>query len=457
MVKQSLMQGLAMLTLFLSFYGQLTAQPGSSYVLSLQECIDYAWEQNVNLRKARYDVEEARARVRETVGIGLPQINGQVQFVDNLIVQRSFIPAEFFGGEPGTFVPVAFQPKYSSIASVSATQIIFNGSYFVGLQASRAYQEFSVRQLAVNKAEVAQQISKAYLNVLINEERIDLLRTNLQRLDSLLLQTRALYESGFAEEIDVFRIEVSRNNLRAEKEKVERLIQLSYILLKFQMGMPLDAELRLSQTLADFQLSDISQELLEQDVEVSQRPEYRLIEQAIQLQQLNRKNVFSSYLPSLSAFATLGANFAGQDLGQVTQFSDRWFNFSLVGLRLDVPIFDGLQRRYQLEQSKLQIYKLEEDRRQLSQSIQLEARQAQLQFQNAMSDLEAQSRNLELAKKVVRIANIKYQEGVGSNLELIDAEAAFKEAETNYYNALYEAWSAKIDLDKALGILTNNE
>ncbi|GIV39974.1 MAG: transporter [Thermonema sp.] len=434
-------------------YAQEERNPEQAATMSLQECIEYAWEQNAAMRKAQYDVQKATAQVRETVGVGLPQINGQAQFIDNINVQRSFVPAEFFGGEPGTFVPVTFQPKYNSNASITATQLIFNGSYFVGLQASRAYKEFSVRQLAVKKVEVAQQVSKAYLNVLINEERLGLLQANLQRLDSLLIQTKALNEAGFAEEIDVFRVEVARNNLRAEYEKVSRLVNLSYVLLKFQMGMPLEQDLKLSQTLADFQLSVVTQEMLQAEAAVENRPEYKLTEQAIQLQELNKKNVLSGYLPTLSAFATIGANFAGQNLDGYTDFENRWFEYSLVGLRLDVPIFDGLQKKYKTQQNKIEIAKLEEDKRQLTQAIQMEVMQAQINFQNAISSLEAQKRNLELAKEVARIAAIKYQEGVGSNLEVIDAETAFKEAETNYYNALYEAWSAKIDLDKALGTL----
>ncbi|WP_051633245.1 TolC family protein [Thermonema rossianum] len=434
-------------------YAQEERNPEQAATMSLQECIEYAWEQNAAMRKAQYDVQKATAQVRETVGVGLPQINGQAQFIDNINVQRSFIPAEFFGGEPGTFMPVTFQPKYNSNASITATQLIFNGSYFVGLQASRAYKEFSVRQLAVKKVEVAQQVSKAYLNVLINEERLGLLQANLQRLDSLLIQTKALNEAGFAEEIDVFRVEVARNNLRAEYEKVSRLVNLSYVLLKFQMGMPLEQDLKLSQTLADFQLSVVTQEMLQAEAAVENRPEYKLTEQAIHLQELNKKNVLSGYLPTLSAFATIGANFAGQNLDGYTDFENRWFEYSLVGLRLDVPIFDGLQKKYKTQQNKIEIAKLEEDKRQLTQAIQMEVMQAQINFQNAISSLEAQKRNLELAKEVARIAAIKYQEGVGSNLEVIDAETAFKEAETNYYNALYEAWSAKIDLDKALGTL----
>lgn len=434
-------------------YAQEARNPEQAATMSLQECIEYAWEQNITMRKAQYDVQKATAQVRETVGVGLPQINGQAQFIDNINVQRSFIPAEFFGGEPGTFVPVTFQPKYNSNASITATQLIFNGSYFVGLQASRAYKQFSVRQLAVKKVEVAQQVSKAYLNVLINEERLGLLKANLQRLDSLLIQTKALNEAGFAEEIDVFRVEVARNNLRAEYEKVSRLVNLSYVLLKFQMGMPLEQDLKLSQTLADFQLSVVTQETLQAEAAVENRPDYKLTEQAIQLQELNKKNVLSGYLPTLSAFATIGANFAGQNLDGYTDFENRWFEYSLVGLRLDVPIFDGLQKKYKTQQNKIEIAKLEEDKRQLTQAIQMEVMQAQINFQNAISSLEAQKRNLELAKEVARIAAIKYQEGVGSNLEVIDAETAFKEAETNYYNALYEAWSAKIDLDKALGTL----
>jgi outer membrane protein TolC len=433
------------------------AKAQERHQMSLEQCLEYAYQNRIELKKSAVEVEIARAKVRETTGIGLPQINGQAQFIHNYAIQTQFLPAVFFADDPNNVpadappVPVRFGVDYSASVGLTVNQIIFNGSYLVGLQASRTYRELSVRQQEATKVEVADVVSKAYFSLLVAKERFQLLEQNLQRLDSLLRETKVLQENGFAEVIDVNRIEVSYNNLRVEKQKTERLIGLSTELLKFQMNMPESDFLEITGTISDYQNTIVSNDMAKTNYQ--NRPEYKVLETATRLQQLELKNQKTNYYPSLVAFANLGFNSGANQFSQLGDFKNNWFEFGLIGLQLNVPIFDGLQRENKIQQSKLELQKLEYDRQNLERTIDFQTRQAQISYRNAVETLEIERRNIALAQEVVRVSRIKYQQGVGSNLEVLNAETSFKEAETNYYAALYDALIAKIDLDKASGNL----
>ena len=443
------------LLIFLGASGLAKAQ--ERHQMSLEQCLAYAYQNRIELKKSAVEVEIARAKVRETTGIGLPQINGQAQLTHNYAIQTQFLPANFFASDPASVpadappVAVRFGVNYASSIGLTVNQIIFNGSYLVGLQASRTYRELSVRQQESTKVEVADAVSKAYFSLLVARERFQLLEQNLQRLDSLLRETKVLQENGFAEGIDVDRIEVSYNNLRVEKQKTERLISLSTELLKFQMNMPESDFLEITGNISDYQNTVVSDDM--EKTNYQNRPEYKVLETATRLQQLELKNQKTNYYPSLVAFANLGFNTGANQFSELGDFKNRWFEYGLIGLQLNIPIFDGLQRESKIQQSKLELQKLEYDRQSLERSIDFQTRQAQISYRNAVETLEIERRNIALAQEVVRVSRIKYQQGVGANLEVLNAETSFKEAETNYYAALYDALIAKIDLVKASGKL----
>ncbi|MEM9982492.1 MAG: TolC family protein, partial [Bacteroidota bacterium] len=344
-----------------------------------------------------------------------------------------------------------FGVAYSGTAGINVNQMIFNGSYFVGLQAARTYQELSVRNKEATKIEINANVSKAYFSVLVSQERLELLDKNLARLDSSVRETRALYENGFAEKLDVDRLEVSYNNLKLEEDNTQRLYDLSIELLKFQMGMPVKQSLTIQGEISDYELLQVS------DAEIApvyeNRIEYNLLETNETLLQLDLKNQRTNYLPNLSAFFTFGYNTGTNEFDALFDFGNSWFQYGVVGLRLNIPFFDGGQREYKIQQAKLEMKKMEIDRENLENSIDFESKQAQINYRNAVTSLTTQKENMELAQEVLRVTRIKYVEGVGSNLEVVDAETSYKEAETNYYSALYDALVAKVDLQKALGNL----
>lgn len=427
------------------------AQNTEEKQFSLQQAIDFALQNQTNVLKAGYDEEIAKDKVKEIVGIGLPQINGSFDVKDFLEIPTNLIPAEFFGGAPGTFIGVKFGTKYNATAGIDASQLLFSSDYLVGLQATKTYLELTRKAAQRTRTETSITVSKAYYTVLVNDERIKLIDANVARLKKLMDDTKVMNDNGFVEKIDVDRINLAYNNLTTEREKISKLMQLSLALLKYQMGMDQTSKLTLTDKLSDinFTPDNISAEKFN----YSNRIEYSLFESSKRASELQLKKEKLGYLPNLVAYGALSANALRNEF-DIFDTQKRWYPTAFIGVRLGVPIFDGLQRHYRIQQSKLSLKKAEADLKFMQQSIDLELSSSIINLQNATSSLETQKKNIVLAEEVYKVSKLKYEQGVGSNLEVLTAETSLKEAQTNYFNALFDALVAKIDYQKASGALT---
>ncbi|SDL98353.1 Outer membrane protein TolC [Catalinimonas alkaloidigena] len=440
----------------LSFSG--FAQPSEPQAFTLEEAVAYAMANSEVVKNSQLDAHNAAAQVGEIRAAGLPQISGTAELTDNFLIPVVILPAEaggMFGGggtptDPDQPVVLRFGIRYQGSALLSASQMLFDGSYLVGLKAANTYKELSQKQLRQTRRDIIVNVSKAYYGALVNRERLTLLDLNISRLDSTLFQTKGLYENGFAEEIDVMRLEVQRNNLATERSNAERLVAVSEALLKFQMGYDLQMPITLKDQLAEAKVSLVP---MEETFDYSQRIEYSVLETQRDLAFLDIRNTQSGYLPKLSLFARYG--FTGGDDDLAALFNRQWYSQGAYGLRLTLPIFDGLQKKYRIQQNRVAYDKTQNGFALLKRQIDLERQQASAQLNNALETLENEQRNLQLAEEVARVTQLKFEEGFGSNLEVVNAEADLKAAQTNYYNALYDALVAKVDLDKANGTLLN--
>ncbi|MPR34150.1 TolC family protein [Cytophagaceae bacterium SJW1-29] len=431
----------------------MPARAQTSY--TLQDAVDYAIKTNLNIKNSQLDARSAEARIGEIRAAGLPQVTANFNFTDNLIVQRAFLPAVFTGGSPDDPpIAVQFGVNYASNVGATLNQLLFSGSYFVGLQAAATYRQLAQKNVTQSKVNVAEAVTKAYYSAQVAVERAKVLDLNIERLDTLMRDTRATFEAGFVEKIDVDRLEVQLNNLRTERQNVQNLIELSYALLKFQMGMPLTDQIILTDIVDESDANNLPAPI-NNAVDYSKRIEYSILDTQGELAELDIKRIRTGYLPTASAFATYGYNTGRNDFSDV--FTQKWFNNSTIGLNIQIPIFDGLTKKYQLQQSQITLDKLNQSRNLLSQSIDLQVQQANIGLTNSLQTLATQQRNVDLAQEVVRVSKIKYQEGVGSNIEVINAESSLKEAQTNYFAALYDVLIAKVDLSKARGELYGGE
>lgn len=438
----------------LSSTGSLLAQSRQEF--SLNEAIKFAVENNISVKNSGLDALSAEARIREVRGVALPQVSVSGQVMDNLIIQRVFLPAVFFNpnaAETDPPVPVQFGVNYSGSLTGSVNQLLFDASYRLGLKAADTYRQLAQKNILASKVTVAEQVAKAYYGVLVNEQQIKLLDLNVARVDTLLYNTQELNKQGFAEKIDVSRLEVQVNNLKAERQNVKNLVDLSYYLLKFQMGLGINDTITLTEQIQDIDLDAVERTNNQAvaDFDYTQRIEFSTLQSQIQLADLDVQSVAKQYYPRLSAFANYGYNTGRNKFGDL--FGAPWFNSAAVGISLSAPIFDGFQKKYLAQQKRFTLQKAQNSGQLLKNSIDLQLRQASITISNSLQTLRTQKRNVELAQEVARVTKIKYQEGVGSNIEVLDAENSYRQAQTNYFTSLYNFLQTKVDADKASGKL----
>jgi outer membrane protein TolC len=426
----------------------------SQQSFTLREAIEFTIKNHISIKNAQLDILNAEARVREIKGIGLPQVNANIAYTNNLIIQKVFIPAKTFDPKAadGDVIAAEFGVANSGQAGIGLSQLLFDGSYLLGLKAADVYKELSKKALVQTKQQSAENVIKAYYSILVNEERMKLLMLNIGRLDSLLRDTRAMNVQGFVEKIDVQRLEVQLSNLKTETKNVERLQELSYHLLKFQMGKKVSETITLTDKLSDINVSEFTPEN-ELDLKYGNRIEYSILQTQNRLAELDLKNQKVAALPKV--VLTGNYNYSTGRPQFFDLFSKPWVNGASLGFAIQVPIFDGFQRKYKIEQSRNNLQKVKQSFDLLENSIDLQVKQGQITLKNAYETLQEQKSNMELAKEIVRVTKIKYKQGVGSNLEVINAEISYKEAQTNYFTTFYNALIAKVDLDKALGKLYN--
>jgi outer membrane protein len=438
---------------------EVSAQADSSY--TLKHCIDYALLNASKMKNAKLDEYIAEAKVGEIKADGLPQIKASAGISDNPTLKRmflrgdnDFVKLKNTQADPDQVYAIQnlFQLRSAADANITANQLVFSGAYLVGLKASKVYLELSSRSLEKTRLEVIEAVKKAFYLTLINRERLNLLQNNIIRLDSLFAETKAMQQNGFAEKIDVDRIEVSYNNLVTEKQKFDNLYALSFLLLKYQMGMPVNQPLSLKGNISEIKAESVAI-ITGQNMDYSRRVEYSLLQIQKKGDLLQLKRVRAGYLPTVSVFGTLGTMTMHYKVTEL--FSTRSYAYNMYGINLNMPLFEGFKKSYQAKQAKLTITKTENSLYDLKNSIDLQVQQNELSLKNYQKTLEAQKRNLELSTEVSRISKIKYQEGVGSNIEVITAENALKESQTNYYNALYDLLVANVDYQKSLGTLGN--
>ncbi|MDH4058486.1 MAG: TolC family protein [Cyclobacteriaceae bacterium] len=443
-------------TLFLLLVGGTAFAQGVSgqKAYSLDDCIQFALENNQNIKNAQLEYESSEYRVGEILSIGLPQLDVATDLGYNFVVPTSFIPAEFVGGEVGTFIPVQFSPAYNGQAYVGLKQMVFDGSYFVGLQASRTYTERARKEKIKTEIDIVADVSKAYYLVLVNIDRLELIDKNYARLDSLYKETQVMFDNGFVEKIDVSRIKVQLNNLAVEKNNFSNTLDVSYAILKFQMGMDINTSITLLDKIEDIKL-DALDENFGSDFTYDDRIEVSLLNTNLDLANYDIKNTQSQYLPKLDLYGRIGASSGAGTSSDFFQFGDNWYGFGILGLQLNIPVFDGLRKHRLIQQKRITADQIENNQDLVKQNIDLEIKTTKSALKKSFDNLLAQRENMELAENVYNVSKIKYEEGIGSNLEVIEADADFKQAQTNYYNALFEAIVAKIDLEKSYGKLWN--
>jgi outer membrane protein len=410
--------------------------------MSLDDAIKYARQNSLSIRNAKLNQSDADQLINERKAIGLPQVNGTIDYQYYFQLPKILLPEAF--GTPRQKVSFALRNNFNF--GVSANSLLFDGSYLSAVKAAKQYREFVDLELSAKEKEVADAVREAYLPPLLLSETINTLNKNITNLEKLEKETAAMYKEGFVEQLDVDRLTLSLANLNTQRESLLKEREAAVNYLKFAINYPVDQELELTDDINSL-LKEATEEDLSGALNYNSWPQYQVAEMGIQLNALNVEINKKGYLPSASAFASYNYGYQGD------KFDDEgfWLPTGIVGLQVNVPIFDGFNKRSKIQRASLAMEIARNQKKELEKVINLEVTNARTNYNNNVDKVRSQQKNVDLAQRIYDTTQVKYREGVGSSLEITQAEQSLFETQQIYNRALFDLLVAKAKLDKALG------
>lgn len=440
--------GIMMLVSNLMIFAALQAQTNTRHELSVEQSIAYARKNNTQVKNALLAVQIQQQTNRGITSAALPSVTGSLNTTEYIDIPTTLVPAQFFGGVAGTYEPVQFGTKYTSVATVQLQQTLFDGQVFVGLRARATSIDYQRKNVEVTEESIKVNVYKIYYQLVVSKTQIELLDANITRIQKLEHDAKELYKNGFAEKLDVDKLAVQESNLQTEKQKALNSIEIGYLGLKTLMGMPVKDTLILTDNITYDQIKD---GLLDTAYQYTERKEFQYLSLVKKLNEYNIKRYQLSYYPTLS----LVGLYSKQAQRSSFDFfgNGDWYTTSYVGVNIAVPIFDGFNKDSKIKQSKFELKQTINNLDNLKLTIDSEVEQARINFRSAISTMDYQKKNMELAETVYEQTKKKYEAGTGSNTEINAAQTDLITAQTNYINAMYDAVIAKIDFNKAIGKL----
>lgn len=417
---------------------------------SLKKCIDYAKKNSSTIKNAQLDVDISEHKVQEQVGSMLPQIDASGSYKDNLKLPTTALPGELMGGEPGSTVLISMGTKHNASAGLSLSQKVFNPASSIALKTAKINKEQSEQTLQQTSEQLVYNVCVTYYQTLVIQKQTNALKATLDASNESLASTELKFKNGMAQRVDVDKIKVSCNNTRSSLQQSELSYKQSLNNLKYYIGMPIDSVIALTDTTLTM---DASPEMMSADsFNVKNHIDYKLQQTSLSLNQANKKKEIAGYLPTLSFSASYDYN-AMRNKFNFFDNNQKWLNSYGFGFTLSIPIFDGLQRKNRITQSKLEISKAEENIWQTTQSLKVNLSNYEIEYRNAIDNIRNEKDNLDLAQSVYQNTKLAYKMGTQSSLELVQAESSYREAQSNYFNKLLNLYIARIALEKSKGNL----
>ena len=433
--------------LYLVSFGSDTTKVKS---FSLKQTQEYAMANNYQTKNAATDIEKAKKMVLQTTAIGFPQINASVSYQDFIDIPTQLIPGEFFGEPAGTFIPVQFGTTYNGSGSITASQLLFDGSYVVGLQAVRTYLDLSKKALEKSEIEVREAVAQSYYLVLVAQENKKILDSTLLITKNAFEQTKQYQLNGLLEETDVDQLQLLVSNLENKQNMVSRQIEIAYNMLKFQMGLELKNNIQLTDNLNDIVKIALAQNLVTQDFDFKKHIDYRSLVTMEAADRLLLKKDQFGYLPSLNCFITTSRNAYRSDFNFFTSKAP-WFKTTIFGVNLSLPIWDSGIKHFKIQQDKLELQKHGVEMTQAQQGLTLSVQNTKAQMKTYSDQYLTEIKNMELAKKIYNKTLIKYKEGVSSSIDLTQIQNQYLATQGNYFNVILQLLNSNSNLNKALG------
>jgi len=444
------MRNLLILTISLFISSLALAQESVPMDLGVEDAVKYAWENSQKAKTAAIDVEQAKKDVWIQTAKGLPIVKGSFGFNNFVDLPTSIIPAEAFGAPAGTpNIEAQFGQAWSMEAGINVGLQLFDGSYIIGLQAVKGLKKMTADQQKMTMNEVKTIIAQAYYTAQVAKENVRLLNENITNIEKTLSETSALYNEGFAEEMDVEQLDLLINQIKNRARQADRQHQATLNLLKYQMGMPVDNKITLTDDLETLWAMQSDQELLNMELDLNNNLQYSLVKQDVVMQGYLAKIEESKYYPQLNAFFDYRQQ-AFRDDFSFFAIDQPWFPQTLWGVKLSVPIWDNLGGVASIKRAKLEQQKAKNRLVDTENALKLQAITAKDDFNSALEQLQTSQNNINLATRIKEKMLIRYQEGMSTSMELTTAENQLIQAQTEYINTLFTAMDAKIQMKVVL-------
>lgn len=438
------------LVLFFSFLLSLhiTAQEQPTS-LSLQEAIDYAIKNNTSAKNATLDIDAAVKQKWETTAIGLPQINAAVDYNNWLKQQVSLLPGELAGEAPGTFVAVPFGTKQTMNATATLSQLLFDGSYLVGLQSAKVFLEISKNAKEKTDLEVRKATINAYGNVLLSQESIAIFESNISILEKNLYETTAIFENGLTEEENVEQLQITLKQIKSGHKNAVRLNTIAHQMFNITLGLDMNSITSLTDTLENLALKNVDITLLDSSDEVQSTIDYKIAANDKRSKELLLKLEKTKALPSLSAFVNGGYS-GNSDEFTFLESEQRWFGSSLLGVSLNIPIFSSGQRSAKTQRAKINLEKAENNLSETEKQLKFQIASSKSNYQFAIEQLQTSKENLALAERIERKNQTKFFEGITSSFDLRQAQQQLYTSQQDYLQAMLAVITEKVALETLL-------
>ena len=433
----------------LFFFVQIGFAQEQQDSFSLDEAIIFALEHNYSAINANRDIVDAQKQKWETIATGLPQVSGAVNYQNQLEQQVVQLPGEVAGGAPGTFVPVVFGQPQQLSASATLKQQIFDGSYIVGVQATKAFLSFSKNNKEKTDLEVRKAVVEAYGNVLLAKESVAILERNKATLDKNLFETKKIFENGLGDEESVDQLKITQASVTNQLRNAKRLEKITLQMLNLVMGLPIENATELMENLDALAEKQITPAILDTEFKIENNVDYKLVNNLNEQRYFELKLAKSRALPSLNAFVNYGAlsfgdSFSFLDSGQ------QYFDFSTFGVDLNIPIFSSLGRSASTQRAKIALEKAKTQLTEAKEQIRLQLENAKSNYILAIEEYGTNKDNLTLAERIENKNQIKYAEGLATSFELRQAQTQLYAAQQDYLQSMVNVINRKTALENVL-------
>lgn len=413
---------------------------------NLEGAIQYALEHNYSSLNATRDLDDAQKQKWETIASGLPQISGAVSYQNQLIQPVSQIPAEFFGGEPGTYQEVVFGQPQSMSASATLKQQIFDGSYIVGVQATKTFLDYSQNNKEKTDLDVRKAVVEAYGNVLLAKESVLISENNKTTLEKNLYETKRVYENGLGDEESVDQLQITLSSVDNQLKNAKRLEIITLQMLNLVLGLPIETQTVLTENLDDLTQQQIDLGLLDSEFNIENNVDYKLATNLNEQRYFELKLAKSRALPTLNAFVSYGGN-SFSDRFNFLSSGQPWFESSILGVDLNIPIFSSLGRSASTQRAKIALEKAKTQLTEAEEQIWLQLENAKSNYILAIEEYGTSKQNLELAERIENKNQIKYSEGLATSFELRQAQTQLYTSQQEYLRSMVDVINKKTELE----------